>query len=59
MSKPVFTYISGCCGAPSKKTAVLLDKKTKEEKGANSSLGKWRCSNCGNRTKVTRKNAND
>ena len=47
---PVFSYTSSCCGAPAKKKpCVAVNKKD----ALTQTLGKFRCTACGKRTKVT------
>jgi hypothetical protein len=50
-------YISQCCGAQAKKPACVRPKSTKVinyrvEQDDPASLGKWKCSSCGNSCKV-------
>lgn len=47
-------YISNCCNAAAVKPACV--KPPKDDRTGYSTLGKWRCSKCGNKTKVQRVN---
>ena len=48
----VFMYTSSCCNEMAKKPSVLeVSKQTEDKQGT---LGKFRCSKCGKRTKVAR-----
>lgn len=47
----VFTYTSACCSVPAKKPPCVKPVGDTKEL---MSLGKWRCSSCGKRCKVTR-----
>lgn len=49
MSKPVYQYVSDCCNSTAKKPACVKSEK------ADSTLGTWRCGQCGKKCKVTRK----
>jgi hypothetical protein len=48
----VFVYVSACCNEFAKKPSVLEVSKQSEDKQG--TLGKFRCSKCGKRTKVSR-----
>ena len=60
--EPVFDYTSSCCSARAEKPACEKPKavkakgkgKKKAETPEFSHLGKWRCSTCGKRCKVSR-----
>jgi hypothetical protein len=48
----VFNYISACCSVLAKKPSVLeVSRQTEDKQGT---LGKFRCTGCGKRTKVSR-----
>lgn len=48
----VFNYTSACCGVQAKKPSVLEVSKQSEDKQG--TLGKFRCTGCGKRAKVSR-----
>lgn len=42
--KPVYSYVSTCCGTPATKPSLVKPKKDENQKIG---LGKWRCLTCG------------
>lgn len=55
---PALEYISQCCGLPSRKPATgrkdtVINPENHKPKEESKGLGKWTCSGCGKKTKVT------